>query len=239
MSNPYNICSTTSQIALGFISGKKKATIPWAKVTMDPSAWMHEECYPSGFRWADPSKIRVGQVFHLLDHWRQRKESGLAPLIWNSSCELLADVEHYSEDVRNRRQIQSDHSSESDEDEEDFANQLAKISEDDSESPSPPPSPSPHPMERGLGDPEPDEPTGASLGSPTNVAPLVVPQYSCKSDHSLHALHPTYLLYIVLSDHEQSSDTQPSKQAHTELTYTPGEHIINSSDIFHLIEIMF
>jgi hypothetical protein len=212
-----------SQIALGFISGKKKAIIPWAKVTMNPSAWMHEECYPSGFLWADPSKIRVGQVFHLLDHWRQRKESGLTPLIWNSSCELLADVEHHSKDVRNRRQTQNDHSFDSDEEEENYANELAKISENDSESRSPPPTPSPHPMERGLGDPE----------------PLVVPQYSCKSDHSPHALHPTYLLYIVLSDHEQSSDTQPSKKAHTELTYTPGELTSNSSDICHLTDTIF
>ncbi|KAF8264581.1 hypothetical protein EI94DRAFT_1805674 [Lactarius quietus] len=51
-----------------FISRKKKAYIPWAKVTKDPTAWVNEECYPPGFQWVDPSKIRVNEVFHLFDH---------------------------------------------------------------------------------------------------------------------------------------------------------------------------
>ena len=66
---------------LGFISGKKKASIPWAKVTSDPAAWIYEECYPPGFNWADPSKIQINEVFKLFNHWRQRKQSRLAPII--------------------------------------------------------------------------------------------------------------------------------------------------------------
>jgi hypothetical protein len=139
-----NICTYDS----GFISGKKNAKIPWAKVSSNPTAWIGEECFPSGFQWADPSKIRVGQVFRLLDHWRQRQKDGLSPLIWNPTCELLADMDQLSRDVRNPQQTRTvdshlterDGSSSSDE-EEDFAAELNKISNDtsDSESPSPQP----------------------------------------------------------------------------------------------------
>jgi hypothetical protein len=109
----------------------------------DPSAWIQEDCYPSGFQWADPSKIRVGQVFCLLDHWRARHDAGLDPLIWNSSCDVLANANHPREDVGSKRR-------ESISDEEDFAAELDNIPEDSSESsssqsssPSPSPSPSP------------------------------------------------------------------------------------------------
>jgi len=96
------------------------------KVATDPTAWIDEECYPPGFQWADPSKIQVGQVFYLLDHWRQRQESGLTPLIWNPSCELLADAEQQSEHVRSRRDIQHDHDSEDDSGEEDITKKLGQ-----------------------------------------------------------------------------------------------------------------
>jgi hypothetical protein len=107
---------------------------------MDPSAWIEEECYPSGFQWADPSKIRVAQVFRLLDHWRQREKAGLTPLIWNPECDLLVNGEQWS--GRIQRQRQSDSSSDRDE-EEDFDTELNKISEHpESYSSSPPPPPS-------------------------------------------------------------------------------------------------
>jgi hypothetical protein len=166
---------------LGFISGKKKAIIPWAKVAMDPTAWIDEECYPPGFQWADPSKIQVGQVFHLLDHWRQREESGLTPFIWNPSCELLKDVKQRSEHIRSRRNPEPD----SDSEEEDLVSQLGMISENDSESDhGNPPSPSPHPSQRVPGSPEPYE------------AEDTVSHHSCKSALSICELHITYLLPI-------------------------------------------
>ncbi|KAH9008808.1 hypothetical protein EDB84DRAFT_1446695 [Lactarius hengduanensis] len=71
----------------GFISGRKNATIPWSKLSSDPMAWIEEECFPLGFPWVDPSKLRLVQIFQLLDHWRQRQKEGLIPLIWNPSNE--------------------------------------------------------------------------------------------------------------------------------------------------------
>jgi hypothetical protein len=123
-------------------------TIPWAKLSSNPSAWIREECFPAGFQWADPSKIRVGQVFQLLDHWRQREKDGLTSLTWNSSCELLTDVERLSQQVRNsRRKDGSESESDSDErdvrhrfsdgeaEDEDFAAQLNEISSEHSDLP--------------------------------------------------------------------------------------------------------
>jgi hypothetical protein len=138
---PSHICIYDS----GFISGKKNAKIPWAKVSSNPTAWIHEECFPSGFQWADPSKIRVGQVFRLLDHWRQRQKDGHSPLIWNPSCELLADVDQLSQPVRNQQQTHAidsnlnENNGASSDEEEDFAAELDKIPHDPSESPSPQP----------------------------------------------------------------------------------------------------
>ena len=91
------VCAT---VALGYVSGKKKATIPWAKLSQDPSSWIKPECVPDGFQWADPSKLRIGDVFDLLNHWRQRKQDHLEPLIWVSSCPLLKDVEQPSKHRR-------------------------------------------------------------------------------------------------------------------------------------------
>ncbi|KAH9011565.1 hypothetical protein EDB84DRAFT_1569679 [Lactarius hengduanensis] len=92
-----------------FISGKPYATIPWAKLSTTPTAWIQEECYPPGFKWADPSKIRLNDVHDLLIYWRQRKEDGLDPLIWNPSCELLADsdLEKTSKHLPARRRHQN------------------------------------------------------------------------------------------------------------------------------------
>jgi hypothetical protein len=62
------LCDTQ---VLGYVSGKKKAIIPWAKLCKNPSSWIRPECAPDGFQWADPSKIRINDVFSLLDHWRK------------------------------------------------------------------------------------------------------------------------------------------------------------------------
>ncbi|KAI9437927.1 hypothetical protein BJY52DRAFT_1229961 [Lactarius psammicola] len=57
-----------------YVSGKKKATIPWAKLSQDPTSWINPECVPDGFQWADPFKLHIGDMFELLKHWRQRKQ---------------------------------------------------------------------------------------------------------------------------------------------------------------------
>ncbi|KAH9008708.1 hypothetical protein EDB85DRAFT_1903917 [Lactarius pseudohatsudake] len=64
----------TAGSAGGFTSGKPYATIPWAKLSTTPTTWIQEECYPPGFKWADPSKIRLNDVHDLLIYWKQRKE---------------------------------------------------------------------------------------------------------------------------------------------------------------------
>ncbi|KAF8263343.1 hypothetical protein EI94DRAFT_1704054 [Lactarius quietus] len=153
-------------------SRKKKAYIPWAKMTKDPTAWIYEECYPPGFQWADPSKIRVNEVFHLFDHWRQQKQSRLNPIIWNPSCEIMADIER---PVR-RRQTQRRNS----EEEEDFGPAMARVAEDDMEhqySVSPPVSsiPSkrkhsaPGPMESEEDVPDADIPSSSSSDSNPDI----------------------------------------------------------------------
>src|ERR1700744_158675 len=88
------ICNTT---ILGYVTGKMKATVPWAKLSQSPSSWISPDCAPDGFLWADPSKIRIDGLYDLLDHWRDRELSGLEPLIWAPSCPLLSDVEDPSE----------------------------------------------------------------------------------------------------------------------------------------------
>jgi len=81
----------------GHVSEKKRATISWGKLCEDPASWIKPECVPDGFQWADPSKICVDNIFDLLEHLRQRSEHCLKPLIWESSCPLLEDVEQPSE----------------------------------------------------------------------------------------------------------------------------------------------
>lgn len=77
----------------GFVTGKKKALIPWGALVRDPSSFINEECTPNGFEWKDPSKIRIGEVFRLLYHWRHRKDQGLLPLVWVPTCSLFQDMD--------------------------------------------------------------------------------------------------------------------------------------------------
>ena len=128
-------------------------TIPWSKLSSDPPAWIEEECYPPGFLWVDPSKLRLVQVFQLLEHWRQRKRDGLILLIWNPSCELLANVDQPVPRLRNpqrtRRRSSNFNEPESDNDseEEDFAKEIQGL-HSSSVTPPLPPSPSPSPLRR-------------------------------------------------------------------------------------------
>ncbi|KAF8265209.1 hypothetical protein EI94DRAFT_1702661 [Lactarius quietus] len=75
-----------------FSTGMKKQVIPWGALVKDPYSWISEECLPPGFEWKDPSKIQIGEIFRLLDHWRDRQDLFLDPLMWMSSCPLLLDA---------------------------------------------------------------------------------------------------------------------------------------------------
>jgi hypothetical protein len=85
---------------LGYMSRRKRAKIPWTELSNDPSIWIESECAPDAFPWADPSKIRIDDVYMLLEHWRKREARGLKPLIWASSCPLLKGAEQRSEHQR-------------------------------------------------------------------------------------------------------------------------------------------
>ena len=108
--------------------------IPWAKLVANPGAWLEPECYPSGFQWADPSKIRKNDVFHILDHWRQRKESGLPPIVWNPSCDILADIDRPYKYLRSTENRWRDADNSDSSQDEDFRKELEDIPEDDLDS---------------------------------------------------------------------------------------------------------
>lgn len=131
VSREYSTYSIAHICTSGFVSGRKKAIVPWAKVKANPSAWILPECYPSSFMWGDPSHMTTDNVLLLLNHWTKREKAGQIPLIWNPSCELLADVGPQPTrvwNVRSRTQIQRDPSPNADA-EEDFRAELAAISE--------------------------------------------------------------------------------------------------------------
>ena len=83
----------------------------------------------------------------MLDHWRQRANEGLSPLIWSSSCEVLDGGELCLDTIRGQRRGESPSlsktessesepkkmSSDEDSGEEDFAKELQDIADDDSE----------------------------------------------------------------------------------------------------------
>ena len=90
---------------LEYVSGRKTVKIPWGKISDDPSSWVEAECIPDGFQWADPSKIRIADVFKLFEHWRERKRQHLTPLIWVATCPLLRNASPTFDD---RQQYHSD-----------------------------------------------------------------------------------------------------------------------------------
>ncbi|KAH9036252.1 hypothetical protein EDB84DRAFT_1560971 [Lactarius hengduanensis] len=192
--------------SLGFISGKPYATIPWAKLSTTPTAWVQEECYPPGFKWADPSKIRLNDVHDLLIYWRQRKEDGLDPLIWNPSCELLADsdLEKTSKHLPARRRHQNASTSDVDGDEENYAQELNNITDNSSVLPLPPPPPSLHPVQRGPAGSDTEGLEQAGIGFAQSLEHPSVPHHSSSFNV------------------EWSDNMQPSEPTPTELTHNPA-----------------
>lgn len=91
---------------LGFVTGRKVQVIPWGTLAKDPSSWISAECFPNNFEWKDPSKIQVGEIFRLLDHWRDRQVRGLDPLIWVQTCPLFQDAAGHSKHGRTVRRVQ-------------------------------------------------------------------------------------------------------------------------------------
>jgi hypothetical protein len=89
---------------LGFTTGNKTQVIPWGSLVKDPASWMMAECIPDGFEWKDPSKVQVGEVFRLLDHWRDREDQGLQPLVWLPSSPLFVDTKQSNRHAQSIRQ---------------------------------------------------------------------------------------------------------------------------------------
>ncbi|KAH9000688.1 hypothetical protein EDB86DRAFT_3075150 [Lactarius hatsudake] len=198
-----------------FISGKPYATIPWAKLSTTPAAWIQEECYPPGFQWADPSKIRLNDVHDLLIYWRQRKEDGLTPLIWNPSCELLADsdVEKSSGHLPARRRHQNDSTSGADDEEENYARELNNIADNSSILPLPPLPPSPHPVQT--------NPAGSDTEG--------LEQAGIVSTRFLE--HPSVPQHSSSSNVEQSDNIPPSEPTPTEVIHNPHPHSLGKRQI--------
>jgi hypothetical protein len=222
---------------LGFTSRQKKAIIPWAKVIKEPNAWIDEECYPSGFQWADPSKICIHEVFRLLDHWRQQKQAGLAPLIWNPSSELISGVGQKLRHVQNQIPINADSSSEDNSDDEDFAAVLAQISDDSSEPHNNlPPSPSPHSKPSWSGSSEPEEWDEVGLKSPSFEATPYIPHLSCESNLSIYAIKCTSWLHLLVasSNNQAISNASFSRQIDTEKSEHHGKDIINTLEVLSI-----
>ena len=148
-------------------------SIPWTKIVKNPTAWIDEDCYPEGFEWADPSKIRIGKVYELFDHWRSRRESGFPPIKWNRSCEFMVGVDESAKQVHNPRLRGSKHTPESGSDE-DFSGELAQIPASDSEA---------HPSLRTLGE------STSGTESPSIQATPSDQLVSCESLNYSHSLN--------------------------------------------------
>lgn len=199
-------------------------TLPWAKIIKNPTAWIDEDCYPAGFEWADPSKIRIGKVFELLDYWRQRRQSGLAPIIWNRSCEILADPDESAEPVHSRRPRSRKRTPESVPDEEDFSNELARISTSDSES---------HPPQRTHDEPQARKPDGTVTGSESPFIQTTpsAPPLSCESMNCSDIIQGKLIPHVASSHHDRSSDAHVSNQSNIGQLDNRGEWIISTSEL--------
>ncbi|KAN0139064.1 hypothetical protein V8E53_003066 [Lactarius tabidus] len=204
----------------GYTSGRKQARIRWSRLCKNPPAWILEECYPEGFIWADPSKIRRAEVFRLLDHWRQREQDGLTALIWNPSCELLdgdvlfsrttgiakgLEVPSSSDSDSSSRQEESSSDNDSDDsDEEDFGAEIDNINDSDLECPSPhPDQPSPSPLPRHRVSRIPEEIVGLTEDSTPSFPDSA--SHSCKQINVLATFTFTNQLHSTPTGHADLS----------------------------------
>jgi hypothetical protein len=89
----YPFAAMYNTYELGFLTGNQNLVIPWGTLEKNPNSWISEECTPDEFEWRDPSHIKVGQIFRLLNHWRRRLDQGLDHLIWLPTCPMFQDVE--------------------------------------------------------------------------------------------------------------------------------------------------
>ncbi|KAH9176173.1 hypothetical protein EDB89DRAFT_2065978 [Lactarius sanguifluus] len=98
-----------------YVTRKPKLIIPWGSLVKDPSSWIIDECTPDHFEWKDPSKIQIGEVFRILDHWRHRQDQGIGPLMWVPTSPLfdnMDDPPRRGRSVRKARMLQSQGSDE-------------------------------------------------------------------------------------------------------------------------------
>jgi hypothetical protein len=164
--------------------------IPWGALVRDASSWISSECSPRDFQWKDPSKIQVGEVFRLLDHWRDRQDKGLDPLIWVPTCPLFDDIPDHSKLGRNIRQLQD-----SDEEVFDFPlsgdsdKQVDEPDHEESSEESPPV------------DTSSDQGKSLSLNmeSPTMPMSRLPDSYSCKHPVHFHSLKPSHIHHIPVT----------------------------------------
>ncbi|KAH9009125.1 hypothetical protein EDB84DRAFT_1571484 [Lactarius hengduanensis] len=224
-----------------FISGKPYATIPWAKLSTTPTAWIQEECYPPGFKWADPSKIRLNDVHDLLIYWRQQKEDGLDPLIWNPSCELLADsdLEKTSKHLPAQRRHQNASTSDVDGDEENYAQELNNITDNSSVLPLPPPPPSLHPVQRGPAGSDTEGLEQAGIGFAQSLEHLGMPGCGPDwgSDPNRTGPHPGFGSYFLPS----VSKPPPRQHSHHKFPQTQSPLVVFflNFELFDLIHTLF
>ncbi|KAH9167727.1 hypothetical protein EDB89DRAFT_1909818 [Lactarius sanguifluus] len=98
-----------------YVTRKPKLIIPWGSLVKDPSSWISDECTPDHFEWKDPSKIQIGEVFRILDHWRHRQDQGIGPLMWVPTSPLfdnMDDPPRHGRSVQKARTLQSQGSDE-------------------------------------------------------------------------------------------------------------------------------
>jgi hypothetical protein len=77
----------------GCVTGRQAQVIPWGTLAKNPASWISAECFPDDFKWNDPSHIKVGEIYRLLDYWRDRQDKGMDPLIWLPTSPVFEGME--------------------------------------------------------------------------------------------------------------------------------------------------
>jgi hypothetical protein len=216
-----NICDQ------GSLTGKKQQIIPWGTLVKDPSSWITDACVPHGFEWKDPSKIQVGEVFRLLDHWRDRQDRGLDPLIWIPTSPLFQDAAKPSKHVRSSRpattQFQEDSDQEvfilpqSDDLDEEDTNPIDKGSSDSSSS----------------SDDSSNDSKSVDVESPTMDISHPLNSKSGEYDTSIVILHVSHMCYAASSEDSETHASTPPYHPNIYRSSPPGKYLI------HILNILF